>query len=583
MRHAASAAKPESSRGRFLLSALSCRPEPPSVRGHVVRGPAVLYSALQLLLLVWLWVCLLGHLHVEWWVNPQYRYGYAVPFLCVYLLWRRVKDGRRHESTAGAQNDQTAGQGRQSALQSSLLGLLFLVLASTWLPTRLIEQANPEWRLVSWALALEVVGLTLLLVQHPSSLVHPCRSSFTFPLLFFLVSVPWPTFVEAPLTQALARANAASAVELLNLFDVPSLQHGNIIEVGAGAVGIDEACSGIRSLQAALMISLLCGERGRLSAARRALLCLLGFVLSFLFNVARTTLLSWVAAAKGTAAIAAWHDPAGVTILVACFLCLWALARWFEHSSPEEEGRKDEALPRCEGDSSHQDRIPPAASPAPAFSLPLYQLALVLCLAWFAAVELATELWYRSHERHLSPAVTWTVTLPTDKANYRPQPFSEKVDQFLRYDEGIRAAWQETDGTQWQAIFLRWKPGRTAANLAASHTPEACLTASGRELLSKSELRYVAVGGLRLPFRFYVFSEDSSPLYVLYCRWEDRAERQSYGTMGLTGVDRLNAVLAGRRNLGQRSLEIAVWGIADAAQAEAALTRQVQSLIGVQE
>ena len=48
---------------------------------------------------------------------------------------------------------------------------------------------------------------------------------------------------------------------------------------------------------------------------------LAGFALAFVFNVGRTLLLTQVAAAKGVGAVASWHDPAGVTILVACFLC----------------------------------------------------------------------------------------------------------------------------------------------------------------------------------------------------------------------------------------------------------------------
>ena len=36
----------------------------------------------------WLWAVLLNHLRVEWTLNPQYGYGWAVPFLCAYLLWK---------------------------------------------------------------------------------------------------------------------------------------------------------------------------------------------------------------------------------------------------------------------------------------------------------------------------------------------------------------------------------------------------------------------------------------------------------------------------------------------------------------
>ena len=46
---------------------------------------------LYLLPLAWLWFRLIDHLRVGWSVDPQYAYGWAVPFLCLYLLWRNAE------------------------------------------------------------------------------------------------------------------------------------------------------------------------------------------------------------------------------------------------------------------------------------------------------------------------------------------------------------------------------------------------------------------------------------------------------------------------------------------------------------
>jgi exosortase/archaeosortase family protein len=249
---------------------------------------------------------------------------------------------------------------------------LFALLAFLYAPVRLVQAANPVWTLVSWGLALVVIGLTLWFLRlalpspswregdrrsdevtspsplwgeggrrpdevFPLSAVQRCRfSDFIFPIGFFLVAVPWPSVIEGPLIQGLTRADARVTVELLGWLGIPALPHGNVIQVATGEVGIDEACSGIRSFQATLMISLFLGELYRLSGVRRAALCLGGFAMSFLFNLARMSLLVWVAASKGIAAIAAWHDPAGVTILVACFGGLWALAVWLRQAPSAE-------------------------------------------------------------------------------------------------------------------------------------------------------------------------------------------------------------------------------------------------------
>ncbi len=50
-----------------------------------------LTNALWLLPLAWLWFVLINDLRVEWTVNPQYSYGWAVPFLCAFLVWQRIQ------------------------------------------------------------------------------------------------------------------------------------------------------------------------------------------------------------------------------------------------------------------------------------------------------------------------------------------------------------------------------------------------------------------------------------------------------------------------------------------------------------
>jgi exosortase len=545
-------------------------------------------AVLPICVLVFLWFRLIDHLRIEWSVNPQYSYGYAVPFLCAYLLWRGWSRGAEREDEGwrmedGERSPRSPLPRPPSAIlhpPSSILYPLLLVCALAYAPTRLIQEANPEWRLVSWALALETIGITLLLLRltptpPQASLFTFHFSLFTFPLFFFLVAVPWPTTIEGPLIQGLTRANVGSTVELLGLLGVPAIQHGNVIEVGTGVVGIDEACSGIRSFQATLMIGLFFGELYRLSLLQRVGLCIAGFSLSFVFNVIRTTLLTWVAAHKGTAAIAQWHDPAGVTILLACFIALWLLALFLaKNSQLKTQNSQLSAAP-----------TPSSLIPHPSsFILPVLA-------AWLLCVEVGTEYWYRSHEARLPQTTAWQVTLPRENPTFRDVPFSEKARRFLRFDEGQNGAWEDDQRRRWQAIFLRWNPGRIASHLASFHTPEVCLTAAGRELLSQSDLHTVLVKGLPLPFRSYVAALDrnddfptgsgdaAAPLRVFYCLWDDRANEQSFGTELPTYANRFAPVLAGRRNSGQRSLEVAVWGIGDAAAADVALQHELEKLV----
>jgi exosortase len=594
--------------------------------------------ALMGLALVYLWAHLINHLHIEWTFNPQYNYGWAVPFLCVYLLWNNLSNRSRSASHHSRQNsspprpgrgqgevsnssfplsldrlepDATLanrmgeGLGARDSLEtliarhsspvthhsspvthhSQFLMFCFLLLAFCFLPTRLIEEANPDWRLVSWALALETIGITLcslrFTIHHSSFTIHHSSfslstSHFIFPICFFLVAVPWPTVIEGPLIQILTRAVASITIEVLGFFGVPAMSHGNVIELSTGLLGIDEACSGIRSFQATLMISLFLGELYRLTIRRRILFCLSGFALAFLFNVARTLVLTTVAAHKGIAAVATWHDPAGVAILVGCFLCLWGLGLLLR---PVRPPISIPCPPTSDRGPSTSDLRPPTSGSY--FSLLTSHLSLGIGLCfWLLLTETGVEIWYSSHEQKLPVAKQWNVNWPTNNPTFAEISFPEKTRQILRYNEGRNASWTDGD-KQWQVTFLRWNPGRTALYLARNHTPEICLPAAGRKLISTSELEWFDVRGLHLPFREYNLEDQGTSLRVFYCLWNDRATEQGFASMGLNYANRLAPVLAGLRNPGQRSIEIAIRGIADESDAKAALQLELETIIAV--
>ena len=206
--------------------------------------------------------------------------------------------------------------------------------------------------------------------------------------------------------------------------------------------------------------------------------------------------------------------------------------------------------------------------------------SLSLCL-WLLLVEVGVELWYRSHERHLRPAIAWRPEFPHDNASYQDQPLGEKARQLLRYDEGISGSWTE-GSSRWQMIFLRWDPGRIAVHLARSHTPEICLTAAGRTIVSVSDLKHFKAGSLDLPFRVYTVEEAGHVFHVFYCLWEEGGNDPSIAATTLNYHSRIAPVLAGRRNLGQRSLEIAISGFDTAEAAEAAVQSQLQKLMKVE-
>jgi exosortase len=486
--------------------------------------------------LVWLEV--VSRLRFEWSINPQYGYGWAVPFLAAYIFWRRWQDAPAPSSP------------RASVLWSAALiaGALLLV------PVRLIQEANPDWRLLSWIMAICAVvdsAAGVYLAGGKSWLRH-----FAFPILFFLVAVPWPTSVEQIVIQGLMRIDALINVEFLTAIGIPAVQLGNVIEVGAGFVGIDEACTGIRSLQATFMVSLFLGEFYDFTILRRVVLVVAGAFLAFFCNLVRTFLLVYLGAEHGFQAIKNWHDPAGYTILTVCLLGLWGLS-WFL-------ARKD-ALPRKE------------SATATPFRIPRFVLAALLLLTVVA--EAGTRLWYRAHEARSAQAPPWSIAWPTHAANWKEVPVDEAAQGLLRYNEGGGGDWF-AEGHNWSMYFFKWLPGRTAGLFIKNHRPDICLPASGMVQRGGVQNKLLTVNGVSLPIRAYVFENAGRSLHVFYCYWDGTPpEAGMLDQENWTASGRLEAVKRGKRDVGTQMLEIVAWGYDDAAKAEAAALEQLRQII----
>ena len=473
------------------------------------------------------------------------------------------------------------------------------LLALLYAPTRLIQEANPGWRLVSWALALEVVGLTLITLRLATGILRRPFAAFVFPVCFFLVAVPWPTAIESSLIQSLTHMDVAVTCRFVGWLDITAVPHGNVIQLITGPLGVDDACSGIRSFQATLMISLFLGEFYALRRAHRLLCIGAGFALALLLNLIRLVVLVWVADGEGIPAVAVWHDPTGIIILLGCFFSLWGIGQWLATKNPPPT-----ALPSSH--SSLDMKVAPGAWPSAPSSLHsslsslranfsflncpprlnfrilefwnfsfLFSLALGI---WLLAVELGVEGWYRYHEARLPAPVEWQVAWPVTNPTYRESGFAPVTRQMLRFDEGHKASWQ-ADGLDWQVVFLAWKPGVVSQQLAESHTPDICMPASGHQVAGGHDLRYLTIHGLNMPFRFYQLLDTPKPIFVAYCLWDDRASARTFAHLSQTWGHRLAPVLAGQRNSGQRSIEIALAGPPDLPAARQAIQNLLDKII----
>jgi len=501
---------------------------------------------LPILIFGTLWAVLLRHLSVHWMLNPQYSFGWLVPLLAAFLLvqaWQERPEPDQPLNPRGA------------AWLGSFCALAIF-------PTWLIEQPNPDWRLISWSFGIEIILLSLCAIYWVGG--RAWLRHFAFPVCFILTAIPWPTALELVLIQNLMRAVAGGTVELLGWMGIPALQHGNVIEIGTGMLGVDEACSGVRSLQATFMAAVFLGQLNRCSLPRRLGLIGIGIGLALLCNLGRATFLAWEAARHGMEAIAKYHDPAGFTILTICFILVWVAAVLIAPAVPAAPARMK------------RESIGPIHPIPPKF---LIGLALWLLFSFGS-----TEIWFRLHEKGIREQLTFQ--WPSNRRYFRTLEIPAQSASYLKYDEGQAGRWQESDLGIWHAFYFKWKAGPARSRiLARSHRPEVCLPAGGFKLQEELGDLNFKLGSRGVVFRGYTFQRGEHKAYVFFCTWEDAlgGERGDARTTKWSRFAGLDSVLRGERNLGQEVVELILLDYSTAEEAVASMRDHLPGLLRVTE
>jgi len=476
------------------------------------------------------------HLHGLWNPDGDYAYGWAVPLLAACLCKFRWDD--RPETSAPV----------EAAL------VLAVALALMTLPARWLQEAAPERAICAWSYAAGCVGISLSLIAMWGGAAW--ARWFAFPFAFMLTAVPWPHGLEALVSNSLMHGMAGVTSEILCLTGIPSVQVGNLVHIETGVIDIDEACSGIRSLQAMVMLSLFLGELFRLRPWRRVVLVGMGLLLTLLANIARTVALSCIAFHQGMSAIDRYHDAAGLAVLLLSLGgALWAAAKL----GPAR-----------------------AVKPAPGVAGIALRLPTGLCIAviaWLMVEEMAVEAWYRAHERPWQ-GWSWAVQWPRQSAEFHDIEIPPRSLRLLMCDESHAAAWTEPDGAGWSVYWLRWNPGNLSAEVAKVHRPDVCLNAEGAIMQDDMGVQMVSIGALRIPFHSYTFRLGDKIVYVFFALYEEGGgESADAGVPRFEGVDMLQRALLGRRRVGLQSLELALSGYPTEEGAEAAFKRRVGELV----
>jgi exosortase len=265
----------------------------------------------------------------HWWrVKQDYSFGWLVPFFVLFVVHDRWPAIRAAVGAcAAARSPRAAGVGKWvlRALVGTTMtcGVLLFLLGAFYRAGAGMSHPGT----LALTLGAAGVALPLLLLNTPDSLSPAAcgifddarvraTSLFIFPVLVWLVSAPMVSIVESNLNLLLLNKVVAVVAFAFDLFGLPIEQQGNVLVLPRGTVGVEDACSGIRSLTGCLFAGSFLAAVFVHRPWKKVTLLAVALALAFVANLARSLFLTAWAYRHGPAALdGALHDIAGYAVL----------------------------------------------------------------------------------------------------------------------------------------------------------------------------------------------------------------------------------------------------------------------------
>jgi exosortase/archaeosortase family protein len=239
------------------------------------------------------------------------------------------------------------------------------------------------------------------------------------------------------------------------------MRHGNIIELANTTVGVEEACSGVRSLISCVFAGFVLSATLLRRAWPRAVLIGIAAPLALAMNFLRSLFLTLLSN-RGVDITGTWHDVTGFAVLGVTAALLGGLALLLEHGRAEPALRAAGLVPA--GRSALQR--PLTAAFAAAFGLVV-----------FFVINTRPAI---NHER---PVPDLDALLPETAPGWlvRTSDLYEFTGT-LRTEHLVQRRYlggSSTHPIEITVYVAYWRPGQAPVSLVASHTPDACWPGSG--------------------------------------------------------------------------------------------------------
>lgn len=169
--------------------------------------------------------------------DADVSYLIFIPFISLWLLFVE-----RRKIFRDVSYDRTLG------------GAVLLTALCVGLATRFaIAPSRPDVQLSGYVLSLILFWAAGFAFVFGRS----ARRAASFPLLFLLLTVPWPAFLLDRVIYVLQAGSAWITGVLFNLVGIPVLREGFVFHLTGVTIEVAKECSGIRSSIAVLVVTLL--------------------------------------------------------------------------------------------------------------------------------------------------------------------------------------------------------------------------------------------------------------------------------------------------------------------------------------
>jgi exosortase/archaeosortase family protein len=275
----------------------------------------------------------------HWWrVKSDYSFGWLVPAFVIFVVydrWPKITAALAMCAEAGS----VRVRGWRAWVLGSLAGITLTLGAGFFLLGAFYRAGAGSSQPGTLAITLGMAGvvLPLLWLNSPESeqtsagrIFADARvklaALFIFPVLVWLVSAPMVSVVENQLSLFLLHKVVSVVSFVFDMLGLPVEQQGNVLVLPNGSVGVEDACSGIRSLTACLFAGSFLSAVFVEKLWQKVTLVVAAMGFAFVTNLVRGLFLTGWAYNYGAHAIEGTvHDIAGYAVLgltVAGLLCL---------------------------------------------------------------------------------------------------------------------------------------------------------------------------------------------------------------------------------------------------------------------